>query len=143
MKVSIVTSPHLDSSRIIASSAFAGQIGAIKALDTFIAHSQRQWVGQVDGVDLCVIGAVSPSFLSNHAYLWLLTTKAAEEHKFILVRYSQIFIEEILHTWPTLYGHCVVDQTRSIRWLKWLGAVFAEPEGELIPFRIMKEQEDG
>jgi hypothetical protein len=103
-----------------------------------IAMSAVHWVGTVDGKPACAWGLVPPTILSERAYLWLITTDLVDQHKFMFVRNSQRFIEDALKTYPTIVGHCVASETRSIRWLKWLGAVFREPEGNRIPFMIKR-----
>jgi hypothetical protein len=63
-------------------------------------------------------------------------TPHLREHVFLLVRHSQRMIAEILLAYPTIIGHCKVDQRKSIRWLRWLGAEFGLPQGHLLPFTI-------
>lgn len=101
--------------------------------------SAISWMGLVDEKIGCIWGLVPPSLMSDQAYIWLFTSKIAEEHQFLLVRYSQLMIEDMLKEFPTIVGHCRVDTPRSIRWLRWLGAKFGEPKGKGIPFVIRKK----
>ena len=110
-----------------------------KTLRTCLRLSSLSWVGLVDGRLACVWGLVPPSLLSNQAYIWLNTTEVAEEHQFLLVRHSQIMIRHMLDEYPSLTGHCLFGAERSIRWLRWLGAVFGEPTGKGIPFVIRRQ----
>lgn len=96
------------------------------------------WVGLIDGEVACMWGLVPPSFLSNQAYLWLYTTDLIKEHQFILVRHSQIVMENLLEEYPSIVGHATVGDKKAIRWLRWLGAEFGYPQGTGLPFRIRK-----
>lgn len=107
-----------------------------EALDTFLQRSAQVWVGMEDETVCCFWGVVMPTLISNRAYLWLHTTPALKEHTFVFVRHSQLVIKEILTEFPLIIGHCIVGETKSIRWLKWLGATFSHPEGKLVPFEI-------
>lgn len=94
------------------------------------------WAGFIDGGLACIWGIIPPTLMSYQAYLWLYTTDLIKEHQFILVRHSQIAIEEILKEYPSIVGHAIMGSDKSIRWLRWLGARFGEPQGAAIPFRI-------
>ena len=99
-------------------------------------HSSRVWLGYAEGQVQCLWGIVSPTLLSDRAYLWLYTTEHLHNHVFLLVRHSQRVVQDILKDFPTIAGHCEVHATKSIRWLRWLGATFGEPQGRLVPFII-------
>lgn len=110
-----------------------------KSFSKCLDMSDFIWVGKIDGEVACIWGIVLPSFLSDQAYLWLHTTEAVDEHQFLVVRYSQRMIEEIHKKYPEIVGHCDVLAERSIRWVKWLGGVFGQPEGRRIPFCIRRK----
>jgi hypothetical protein len=110
-----------------------------KMMAECVTRSPYLWRSELDGKLLCVWGLIPPTLLSNQAYLWLYATKEAEKHTFILVRYSQLMVKIMLGHFDQLVGHCVAGQDRSIRWLRWLGAEFKEPNGKLIPFVIRKK----
>jgi hypothetical protein len=98
--------------------------------------SNTIWIGKVDGELACVWGVVLPTIMSDRAYLWLWTTEKIKEHPFVFVRRAQIVVAELLKEYSVVVGHTVVGARNSIRWLKWLGAKFGEPDGDLIPFQI-------
>lgn len=100
------------------------------------AMSGEVWTGRVDDDLICVWGLIPPTLISRQAYLWMHTTSAVADHKFLLVRHSQRVIERMLTRYDTIVGHCRIGSRDSIRWMRWLGAVFEEPQGEFIPFRI-------
>lgn len=106
------------------------------ALYQFLHHSTAVWVGKDNDKVVGFWGLIVPTLISDRAYLWLHTTSAVTEYKFVFVRHSQIIIKEMLKMYPRITGHCIVGETKSIRWLKWLGAEFKSPKGKLIPFEI-------
>lgn len=102
-------------------------------------NSYRCWVGYEDDKVLCFLGIIPPTVLSDCAYLWLYTTEHLTEHVFIFVRYSQRIVQEMLSEFPTIVGHCEINNLRAQRWLRWLGAKFGEPiEGKALPFTIVR-----
>lgn len=94
------------------------------------------WAGYVDGLVVCVWGLMPPTLVSDDAYLWLYVIEPVKEYQFVFIRHSQRFIEEALKMFKTIIGDCEVEAAKSIRWIKWLGGVFGEPNGNLIPFSI-------
>lgn len=101
-----------------------------------MTQSTRCWIGWQDDKVLCFLGLIPPTLMSDRAYLWLYTTKHLHEHIFTFVRYSQRVMEEMLREYPIIVGHTETGNIKAIRWLRWLGAVFGEPQGPVIPFEI-------
>ena len=101
-----------------------------------LSQSTRVWVGMDDGKVAAFWGIMLPTLISDRAYLWLYTTPVLDNHKFVFVRQSQVWIKETLKEFPLIVGHALSGEDKSIRWLKWLGAKFLHPEGRLIPFEI-------
>jgi len=97
------------------------------------------WRGMVNDNVACVWGLAPATILSDKAYIWLYTTKYADEHPFLLVRYSQIMMEHMLKQFSLIVGHTQAENTRAIKWLKWLGAEFGFPNGKYIPFTIRRK----
>ena len=116
---------------------------AWEIMNEWMYRSSEIYYGMVDGKVACVWGFIQPTILSSTAYLWLLTTDIAAQHKFLLVRHSQMFIEEALKTWPTIIGNCAIDDEKAIRWIKWLGGRFGEPDGRWLPFTIRRGKLNG
>ena len=109
-------------------------------LEQYLTFSAKLCIGSVDGRLCCAWGLIPPSYLSDRAYLWLFSTDAVEEYKFIFVRNSQRAVQEMLEEWPIITGFCEIGNDRSIRWLRWLGAVFFEPiNAKFLPFEIRKK----
>lgn len=105
----------------------------------FLRQSRLCWMGEANGIGVCIWGLIPPTLLAEQAYLWLWTCELAEPHQFFLVRYSRSMIKEMLEEYPILVGHCAVDDPRAQRWLKWLGAEFDFPSGKLISFTIRRK----
>lgn len=103
--------------------------------------SSETWTGWVGEELICCWGLIPPTILSTQAYLWMHATPAVREHQFLLVRHSQKIIEQTLLRYPLITGHCLVSAKDSRRWLRWLGAVFAEPVGDFISFEIRRKAE--
>lgn len=96
------------------------------------------WVLMIWGKVACVYGIQTFSLISTRAYIWALTTKVVDEHKFIFIRQSRIVIEKLLEEYDPLIGETHINDLGAQRWLRWLGAEYDYPKGELIPFRITK-----
>lgn len=105
-----------------------------------IRRSTPLWSGFVDGEFVCTWGLIPPTLMSDRAYLWLHCTEALEGNEFAFVRHSQIVIEEMLKDYPVIWGETLVDNTRAIRWLRWLGARFGEPDVGVRCFTIHRKK---
>jgi len=108
-------------------------------MDTCLRATGTAYCGKIDGEVACIWGLVPPTIMSSQAYIWLYTTEVADEHTFILVRYSQHMIQRMLEEFEALTGHCKAGDDRAIRWMKWLGAEFEKPQGKLVPFVIRRK----
>ena len=95
-----------------------------KTWDFCLLMSTVIWAGFIDGRLACIWGVIPPTLMSDQAYLWLYTTDVIKGHEFLLVRHSQLVIDEILDLYPSIVGHAIIGSDKSIRWLKWLGAKF-------------------
>lgn len=107
-----------------------------KTLDSCLGPTSELWIGFINGNPVCAWGLVPPTVLSDKAYLWLYASQAVDEYKFLFVRYSQRVVEALRESYPVIYGVCDVGNHRAIRWMKWLGARFAEPYDGHVPFTI-------
>ena len=128
--------------RVFQKSGIKSVPGAEETLDTLLIRSTVRHIGSVDGEVAAMWGLVPQSLLSNQAYLWLLTTDLAEEHKFLLVRYSQLFIEAALKNYEKITGHCEAGNFSAKRWVRWLGGEFGTGDGKLVPFVIKRKSDD-
>ena len=125
-------------SNVVARSRVADVPLATSKMLDYVQHSSQIFIGRVDGVIACMWGIIRPSILSGEGYIWLLTTDLAEEHKFLLIRHSQLHIKRLLTSYSILIGDCAIEDVRAHKWLKFLGAKFDFPVGHTVPFRIEK-----
>lgn len=139
-----VKSPDVEDVKDVLRRSPVGHIpDADKTLRQCLRRSIEVRCGMLDGSVACIWGLIPPTLLSDRAYLWLLTTDIIAEHKFLFVRYSQRYIEEMLKVYPVIYGEVEPKNEKAKRWLKWLGATFGEPTNGLIPFQIKRKALNG
>lgn len=136
MTVEIARRSEMDLRDVIRRSPIAGMKDAEQTLRQYMMRSVEVRYGMIDGEVACMWGLRPPTFLSDNAYLWLLTTDIIAEHKFLFIRYSQLYIEEALKRYPIITGEVLVDNRPAQRWLKWLGAEFLPSTKGAIPFTI-------
>lgn len=130
-----ITGPELYdliSAEVLDTLTEAGQ----EIMNRSLQNSSDVWVWTVDNHIHGFWGLIPPSLLSNRAYIWLYTLPSMTEHQFAFVRHSQIAVKKLLEQYPVIVGHCAKSADKSQRWLRWLGATFGEPDGNLIPFEI-------
>ena len=104
-----------------------------------ILRSRPVWRGYVDDALVGIWGLIPPTLISDQAYLWLYATEALKGNEFLFVRHSQIEVRKMLKDYSLIHGHAMVENTRGIRWLRWLGAEFSEPIGCALPFVIRRK----
>ncbi|HEX4500642.1 MAG TPA: hypothetical protein VH187_05630 [Scandinavium sp.] len=133
MKVEIKRANLIDVAAVVARSNIKDQPTAERDLKRFLALSFESWAGLIDDEVAAVWGLIAPTILSDRAYLWLVTTDLAGKHPFILVRHSQMVVQDILKMFKVIEGHVIEGEARSIRWLKWLGFRMEAPH---LGFRV-------
>ena len=113
--------------------------GEVAFFKRCVSSAAQVYIGFIDGEITCFWGLVPPTLLSDHAYLWLYTTEGLAGHEFLFVRQSQVALQQMLKEWPIITGHVLAQNTKAIRWLRWLGAEFIPTEGAVIPFTIRRK----
>jgi hypothetical protein len=91
------------------------------------------YCGYIDGDFVCCWGLIPPSFISNTAYLWMWNPEPLP-HPFVFMRQSQIQVRRMLDRFEIIVGETKVNNRSAVRWLKWLGAEFDQPNR----FGVMK-----
>lgn len=139
MNVAIDTINRDDVKELIAQSEHIVMSKAERlSLDACVFISQYVYVGSVGGKVACMWGLVSPTLLSDQAYLWLYTSPLVENHKFLFIRHSQRWIEGALKEYNTIVGHVVKDNKKAIQWIKWLGGELIGKDEVRHHFRIRR-----
>jgi hypothetical protein len=124
---------------LIERTQFASVRSARESLRHHILLSEDAWTASLNDVVVATWGVIPPNMLSSQAYVWaVVADKISEDpfYKFLFARYSQRISEILLNKYESLYGFCYPSQTASIRWLKFLGAKFEEPQDGRMMFRM-------
>jgi len=109
------------------------------ALIDEVHQSSRAFALLLDGEVVCLWGVHARSLLADTVYIWLLTSRAVEEHPVLFVRQSRRLREAMLAEFGTIEGVVAVDNPASMRWLQWLGASFApSPIEGMLDFRLRR-----
>jgi hypothetical protein len=137
-RVAIIQSRQWDPVELVKRSPVAGVYDAELLLKRWLKTSEEIWVAMYDGEIAAVWGLAPPSVVSDRAYLWLFTTNLIEEHKFLLVRHSQLAVRDALTRYSVLTGHVSTTNRLAKRWLEWLGAEFGPPDEGHFPFVIRR-----
>ena len=104
-----------------------------------IRQSSQAFALLLDGQVVCLWGVQVRSILADAVYIWLLTSRAIEEHPVLFVRQSRRMREAMLADYAEIEGVVAIDNPVSIRWLGWLGATFAPSAIEgMLDFRLRR-----
>lgn len=98
------------------------------AIEKGLEVSKFTTVGCVGDDVCCIFGVTEKSLLTRHGIPWMLTTDKMELHKRILMEGSIDVVNEMKRHFNHLENYVYVENKRSVRWLKWLGFEFDEPE---------------
>ncbi len=101
--------------------------------------SSHCWVANVDDNLACVWGLITPSLLSDKAYLWLHTFPNLPRLTF--ARRSREVMDKMLEKHKIIVGHCHRDNRRARLWLEWMGAEFGHGSsyGDLVTWQIRQQ----
>jgi hypothetical protein len=136
--IRIAEQNSIDVLKIVRRSPVCNNPEAVRTVTDWWEASDKVWAGMVDGEIACLWGLAPPTFLSTSAYLWLCTTNLVEEHKFLFIRYSQRYVEQMLEIYPEIIGHTATDNLQAIRWIRWLGGEYAPPLAGYRAFTIRR-----
>lgn len=84
-----------------------------------------------------MFGCTPENFISSKGLIWMLATNRIAEVKSEFYKYSRFFVDILLEDYPLLYNYVDARNTRSIIWLKRIGAEIkeAKPHGmDGLPF---------
>jgi hypothetical protein len=136
MIIRIVQDDKIDVLDVIRRSAHAKAPDAERSLASYMLASAEVWCGYADEEVACVCGLIAPTMLSDRAYLWLITTSLVDEHPFLFIRHSQLWMDVIRKRYALISGDVDIDNPRAQQWLRWLGADLGWPVDKKIPFQI-------
>jgi len=74
---------------------------------------------------IAMFGIIPRTIMGSTASVWLLGAPEMEKVQRAFLEQSRRFIDFMLSYYPTLENYVSIENTQSIRWLKWCGAEFA------------------
>jgi hypothetical protein len=92
-----------------------------QGLKQAVEGSRDVWCGFADGQLGVMYGVRMVSIVSNHAYIWMLTTELVEKHWVTFVRVCALFLEELLGQYDRLSVIAPLRSDMSQRWLQYIG----------------------
>lgn len=112
-----------------------------QALMFSLQRSTEAWTAMLDGRPEVMFGVARISVLGGTGIAWLLGTDTAAEHSRLFVRQSAEWRGKLLERYDVLRNFVSDQNEVSVRWLRWMGAVFSDPapigvDGEL--FRLFE-----
>lgn len=93
----------------------------------------------VHNLPVAIFGINPPSAFENKAIIWMLASPALYNVKVKFLRNCTRVIESFLAYYPYLYNYVDARNTKTIRWLEYLGAEISEPRdygAENLPFHF-------
>jgi len=106
-----------------------------------MCHCRDVFVGKYNGTVIGVFGFVSPTLLSNWAYIWSYTpplVRLDPELKRVFAIHSTRNLLRQFSRYERFIGECMEGDLSAQRWIKRLGGVFGTPANGLIPFTLEK-----
>jgi len=92
-----------------------------QALEQAIDGSRDVWSGYINDELGIVYGVKIVNILSNHAYIWMLTTEQAEKHWVTFVRVSTMCTWELLNQYEKITAISPLRSKVSHKWLEYIG----------------------
>lgn len=84
--------------------------------------SQECYTILYKGIPCAIYGIVPTTLIGSSANIWLLGTPDMCHIKKTFMKLSRLCIGEWLNKYPVLWNIVPTSYTKSLRWLKWLGA---------------------
>jgi hypothetical protein len=96
-----------------------------KILADQISRSTMAFAGLFDDEVAWLWGLETRTVLNDVVHVWLITTRAIEEHPVTFLRHLRRIAELILVEHGTIEAELFADNALPAKWLKWLGAELA------------------
>lgn len=97
-----------------------------EALRHGLRASTLSWTFCLDGKPAAMIGVVPASFIDGHARIWMLGTDEVDRAARVVVKLGPRLLGRIRGEWPRLDNLVAVNNSRAVRFLRWLGFAFDE-----------------
>jgi hypothetical protein len=103
-----------------------------------LAHSEKAWVGFIDGEPVCMFGVVASSILGNVGRPWMVGTKQLDEHPLVFLRRCKRegCLREMRERFDVLTNYVDARNTRAIQWLVWLGFEISTNPQKIGPYKM-------
>lgn len=95
-------------------------------LKTLLEESLESYIGYVDGIPACVYGLRRDTLMS-YGVPWLATSRLVERAPKAMARLAYDYIQSRLRREGVLEGWVLERNSRSQRWLRWMGFSLSEP----------------
>lgn len=90
--------------------------------------SRLAWTGLVDGVPVCMFGVVQVSKDGRAGRPWMIGTELLDKYQKVFLRRCAGQVETMQMCFDSLENVVDARNERAIKWLRWLGFSFSEPE---------------
>lgn len=92
-----------------------------EAVRQAIEGSREVWSGFADGKLVLIYGVRLVNILSNHAYIWMISTELAAKHWVTFARATTLFAWELLQQYDQITAISPLKSKRSHKWLQYIG----------------------
>lgn len=96
------------------------------ALTELLDEHSQVWVSP-KGNPCVVCGLVAHKTEAGVGVPYLLATEEFYEYTRLFARESKLWVQDAQQQYPLLYNLVAADNTKAVRWLKWLGFFFGDP----------------
>lgn len=117
-----------DKLEVKAVTGIGGRNALAERLELSVAQSYRAYTAERDGRLLAIFGTSPISMLTGLGCLWMLATGEVYRTPRVLTKLARLHIAEVEPVFPRLTNYVDVRNTRSLKWLEWLGATIHEPK---------------
>lgn len=98
------------------------------AIEMSTAMSREVTTALVNDEPCLLFGIGTRTWFSTVGVPWLLGTDLADQYQYRFARFSKKFYAELDAAYDEMENYVWVENTKTIRWLKWLGFEMQEPE---------------
>ena len=100
----------------------------LPAIEITMASAVSAYTALVDGVPALMWGVARRTFISDVGVPFLLGTDVADEHQFRFGKESKKYFTVMTEEFPVMENFALATNTKTLRWLKWLGFDIEEPK---------------